>query len=134
MIQNKIVIHYLDGHLVKGITTDFFPNKEVFHVTPAPQVAQSKPVEIHVADLKAIFFVKDFGGNPDYNDAKDFEPGKNVVGRKISVVFKDGELMVGTTSGYQPDRPGFFIVPADAHSNVERCFVIAKAAKEVKFI
>ena len=56
------------------------------------------------------------------------------MGRKISVLFQDGELMVGTTQGYQPDRSGFFIVPADSRSNIERCFVITKAAKEVKFI
>jgi hypothetical protein len=134
MIQNKIVIHYLDGRLEKGITSDFFPNKEHFHVMPATPPAGVKMLEIRITDLKAVFFVKDFTGSPDYIDKKDFEPGKNVVGRKLSVVFKDGELMVGTTTGYQPDRPGFFIVPADPKSNVERCFVITKATREVKFV
>jgi len=134
MIQNKIVIRYLDGRLEKGVTSDFFPNKEVFHVIPAASGAGAKSVEIRLADLKAVFFVRDYAGNSAYNDKKDFEAVKNVVGRKISVVFKDGELMVGTTNGYQPDRPGFFIVPADPQSNVERCFVVTKATKEVKFI
>ncbi len=133
MIQNKIVIRYLDGRLEKGITTDFFPNKESFHVMPATPVAGGKTLEIRITDLKAVFFVKDFTGNPDYIDKKDFDPGKNVIGRRLSVVFKDGELMVGTTTGYQSDRPGFFIVPADPKSNVERCFVIMKATQEVKF-
>ncbi len=134
MIQNKIVIRYLDGRLVKGVTTDFFPNKEIFHVMPTGSAPGSKPVEIRIADLKAIFFVKDYTGNSAYNDKKDFEAGKNVVGRKISVVFKDGELLVGTTTGYQPNRPGFFIVPADPQSNVERCFVITKATKDIKLM
>ncbi len=35
--------------------------------------------------------------------------------------------MVGTTQGYQPGRVGFFVAPADPHSNTERCFVIAAA-------
>jgi len=30
MTQNKIVAHYQDGNLFKGITTDFSPNKELF--------------------------------------------------------------------------------------------------------
>ena len=134
MIQNKIVIHYLDGHLVKGVTSDFFPNKEFFHIVASASPAGGKPQEVHLVDLKAVFFVKDFTGMPNYKDKKVFEPSKNVVGRKLSVTFKDGELMVGTTTGYQPDRAGFFIVPADPQSNIERCFVITKSTREVKFI
>ena len=134
MLQNKIVIRYADGRLLKGITTDFFPNKESFHVSLAGKAPESKPQEIRIPDLKAIFFVKEFSGNPDYDDRKDFDPGKPVIGRKISVVFKDGELIVGTTSGYQPDRAGFFINPADPKSNIERCFVVTRATSEVKLI
>lgn len=134
MISNKIVAHYMDGHLTKGVTTDFFPNKESFHLLPAGASMQGQTLDIRIADLKAIFFVRDYTGNPDYSDKQNFEEGKNVIGRKISVVFKDGEQMVGVTTGYQPDRPGFFIVPADPHSNIERCFVVTKATREVKFL
>ena len=133
MIQNKIVIRYADGRLQKGITNDFFPNKETFHVTPAGALG-NQPLEVRIADLKAVFFVKNFNGNPDYDDKKDFESGKPVLGRKISVVFGDGELLVGTTTGYQPDRIGFFVNPADTQSNIERCFVVTKATREVKLI
>jgi hypothetical protein len=131
MIQNKIVIRYSDGRMQKGITNDFFPNKESFHVLLVGTAQDSKPLEVRVSDLKAVFFVKEFAGIPGYNDKKEFEPGKPVVGRKIKVVFKDGELLVGTTNGYQPDRPGFFVNPADPKSNVERCFVVTRSTKEV---
>ena len=134
MIQNKIVVRYSEGKLQKGITNDFFPNKEIFHVMPVGAVPGSKPLEVHINDLKAIFFVKEFGGIPGYQDKKEFESGKPIVGRKIKVLFKDGELIVGTTNGYQPDRPGFFVVPADPKSNVERCFVITRATREVKLM
>jgi hypothetical protein len=56
------------------------------------------------------------------------------VGRKIRVRFKDGEVLVGTTQGYQPGRPGFFLVPADPGSNIERCYVISAATDEVTFL
>jgi len=108
MIQNKIVIRYSDGSLQKGITNDFFPNKEIFHVIPAGAVPDGKPLEIRIAELKAIFFVKEFGGIPGYDDKREFEPDKPIVGRKIRVLFKDGELIVGTTNGYQPDRSRVF--------------------------
>jgi hypothetical protein len=32
-------------------------------------------------------------------------------GRMIKVVFKDGEVLAGTTTGYQPGRPGFSLCP-----------------------
>ena len=50
------------------------------------------------------------------------------------VVFRDGEELVGTTQGYDRARPGFFVVPIDPGSNNERCFVIAKAALDVRFL
>ena len=134
MIQNKIVVRYRDGQMLKGITNDFFANKDFFHLVPMDTPPGSKPMELHIADLKAVFFVKGFSGNPDYNDKKEFDPAKSSVGRKIRVVFKDGELMVGTTTGYQPDRPGFFVVPADVDSNIERCFVVTSATQEVSLI
>ncbi|HVO68281.1 MAG TPA: hypothetical protein VMT12_17525 [Syntrophales bacterium] len=134
MIQNKTVIRYQDGRLIKGITNDFFPNKDIFHLTPTDAAPGSKPLDVRISELKAVFFVKDFGGNPEYNDKKEFEPAKPVVGRKIKVIFKDGELMVGTTHGYQPGRPGFFVMPADPQSNIERCFVVTSATQEVSFI
>jgi len=134
MIQNKIVIRYADGQVLKGITNDFFPNKDTFHFSPVGSQHGNKPTQVRVADLKAVFFVKDFEGDPNYDEKKSFDSGKPVLGRKISVLFKDGERLVGTTTGYQPNRPGFFLIPADPDSNIERCFVVAGATSEVNFI
>ncbi len=134
MIQNKIVVRYQNGRLLKGVTNDFFPNKDLFHLVLMDVPPGSMPLELRTTDLKAVFFVKGFGGNPDYDDKKEFDPAKSAVGRKIKVIFKDGETMVGTTNGYQPDRPGFFVVPADPNSNIERCFVVTAATREVLLI
>jgi len=134
MTQNKIVAHYLNGQLFKGITNDFFPNKASFHLVSRDAQPGEKPVELNINGLKALFFVREYDGNPDYNEKKDFDPSLPVTGRKIKAVFKDGELMVGTTNGYQPTRPGFFLIPADINSNNERCFVITAATKTISFI
>jgi len=134
MNQNKIVAHYQNGQLFKGTANDFFPNKDIFHFVPMDAPPGSKPLELRTTSLKGLFFVKDYLGNPDYHEKKEFDPSKPVVGRKIKVLFKDGELMVGTTNGYQRDRPGFFVIPADPNSNNERCFVVASATTEVSLI
>jgi hypothetical protein len=134
MIQNKIVAHYLGGQLFKGVVNDFSPNKDKFHLLPREVQPGSKLAELPMTGLKALFFVKEYDGNPGYDEKKDFDPFKPLIGRKIKALFKDGELIVGTTNGYQPTRPGFFLIPADANSNNERCFVIASATREVSFI
>ena len=136
MIQDKIVAHYQDGRLLKGVTSNFVPNKDFFHFIPMDSPPGSKLLELSTAGLKGLFFVKEFGGNPNYKEKKEFDPQKSLVGRKIRVVFKDGELIVGTTYGYPnpPDSPGFFVVPADVNSNNESCFVYKSATQQVSLI
>jgi hypothetical protein len=132
--MNKVVARLSDGRTIKGMTADFFPNKDIFHVRPVNAPSNAKPVEVSTKDLKALFFVKDFAGDPDREKRNDFDPANPPAGRRIRVVFKDGEVLVGTTTGYQPGRPGLFIVPADTGSNNERCYVVAASTKEIKFI
>ena len=135
MTQNKIVAHFQDGRLLKGFTGDFLPVKPTFHLTPTDGPQQSKPMEVRVADLKAIFFVKDLAGRSNPHPRRqEFDPGKPVVGRKIRVVFIDQEVLVGTTQGYDRSRPGFFVMPADTETNDERVFVVTAATQQVSFI
>lgn len=133
-MQHKIVVRYLDGRIVKGTSADFMPNKDLFHIVPLDAPLGKKPLEIIARELKAVFFVRDYDGNAQYKEAKEFSPDRPVAGRKIKVVFKDEELLVGTTQGYQPGRPGFFVFPADTQSNIERCYVVSTAVKEVSLL
>jgi small nuclear ribonucleoprotein (snRNP)-like protein len=134
MIQNKIVVRYQDGRIVKGHTGDFLPTKPAFHLSLLDAPRDTRPIDVQIANVKAIFFVKDFVGNRERKKKQDFSTGKPVVGRKIRVVFQDGETLVGTTQGYDPARPGFFVIPADTESNNDRCFVVTRATKQVSFI
>jgi hypothetical protein len=130
---NKVVARFADGRMLKGMTADFFPNKDFFHMSVST-AAGVESIEIRTNDLKALFFVKDFAGNPDYEERKAFDPSRPAAGRRIKVAFKDGEILVGTTTGYQPSRPGFFLEPADPDSNNERCYVVSSAATEISFL
>ncbi len=134
MIQNKIVVRYQDGRVSKGFTSNFMPNKDSFHLLPLDAPPGFKPLDIFIKELKAIFFVKDFVGNRDHKEKKSFDTSQPVMGKKIQVVFKDGETLIGTTQGYQTGRPGFFVFPADKQSNIDRFFVVTAAARSVSFI
>jgi hypothetical protein len=132
--MNRVVARYQDGRSAKGMTNDFFPNKDRFHLLPADAPPGAKPAEILVADLKALFFVKEFAGDPKHKKTNTPEGVKPPPGRKVQVTFKDAEVIVGTTQGYQAGRPGFFLVPIDPASNNERCYVVSAAAKDIKLL
>ncbi|HEY5998473.1 MAG TPA: hypothetical protein VI078_04130 [bacterium] len=134
MIQNKIVVRFLDGRRLKGYTGDFLPSKPAFHVMPLDAPPGTKPMLVQISELKAVFFVKDLVGNPEHRERLEFRPDRPPVGKKIRVVFRDGEVLVGTTQGYDPTRAGFFLVPADHESNNERCFIIGRATTKVQFL
>ncbi len=127
----KVVIRYADGRLIKGYTNDFFPNKPSFHIGAGPS---EQGAAVQVSDLKAVFFVKDFQGNPGYDEAKNFTEGQKPSGRKVEVTFNDNEVFVGTTLGYDPNRLGFFLVPADPNSNNIRVFAIVAAIKNFRYL
>jgi hypothetical protein len=134
-VQTRVVARYLDGRTLKGTTADFLPARPSFHVVPSGQQGTSiQVIEVKIAELKAVFFVRDLTGDAAYNEAKAFPPDAHPAGRKVQVEFSDGETIVGTTQGYQPDRPGFFVVPVDPKSNNERCFVVMAAVKDVTFL
>ena len=132
--MNKVVVRFADGRIIKGTSEDFYPNKDTFHVSVEAAPDGDKPLEVSTQDLKAVFFVKDFEGNPGHGEGNQFDSSHPPSGRRIKVVFEDGEVLLGTTTGYQPKRPGFFVVPADAGSNNERCYVITAATQEVSFL
>ena len=131
--RNKVVVHYLDGQLLKGYTHDFMPDKALFHVSTAIEPGVGTVHEVNVLDLKAVFFVRAAEGNPDYKEKKRFEEtdGKHLHGIKIKIVFKDGETLRGVSMGFSKTKKGFFVIPVDPHSNNERVFVLTASTSEI---
>ena len=128
MEANKVVIHFKDGTIKKGNTSDFLPNKKSFHLT----ILDGSIEAIDVETIKALFFVKDHEGDKDHKrEYKDEIPGG---GKKVEVSFHDGETIIGYVLGYSPERQGFIMTPADLSGNNERIFVVRTAIKEVKFL
>jgi hypothetical protein len=128
---NKVVARFIDGSTIKGTTIDFNPTRDVFHVTEANS---ANPVQVQTRHLKALFFVKDLVGNPARVKSSVATSPRPVAGRRIRVVFKDGEVLLGTTAGYQTGRKGFFVEPEDPDSNEIRCFVLVDATKEITLL
>jgi len=133
MIANKIVVKFKDGKVVKGWSTDFGPNKEIFHLHPLEEYGKDV-LGIKISAIKAVFFVKDYKGNKDYKKVRTFKGAPKVTPseRKIVVIFKDGENFYGTSHTYNPDNKGFFVYPIDPKDNNDRVFVVNPAVESIK--
>jgi len=136
MYGKKTVIKYNNGKIIKGYTTDFSPAKNTFHLKLIEEYQdedQVEQIEIAMDDIKAVFFVKDFQGNKDYQKVRTFNgyASGSPTQRKIVVIFKDGENFYGTTHSYSPDRNGFFVYPIDQQDNNDRIFVSRSALDKV---
>jgi hypothetical protein len=129
----KVVVHYGNGKVIKGFTGDFFPNKELFHLFVATDPT-GLAIEVLLKDLKGVFFVRDFIGDPQYNEQKIFFKGEKGHGRKLEVICIDDELFVGSTLGYDPSRKGFFVFPVDPNSNNIRVFLVSFAVKKFRYL
>lgn len=134
MDPSKIVVRYRDGKTLKGTTQNFFPNKPNFHVKCHGGTGSGDVVEVRIEDLKAVFFVRDFTGNPKHVERKRLDPGDRPQGRLMEVTCKDGEVIVGTTTGYDPKRPGFFLFPIDPSANNARVYLVAGAVRSARFL
>jgi len=129
----KVVVRYTDGKVAKGFTHDFLPNKDRFHLHP-PERVSAEAREVLLKEVKALFFVKDFAGDPQYDERKKYLEEEKPTGRRVEVTFKDGEILVGSTLGYDVSRPGFFFFPADPKSNNIRVFAVSPSVKNVRYI
>ena len=134
MEPSKIVVRYQNGKILKGYTQNFFPNKPTFHVNLLGTAGSGNLVEVNIEDLKAVFFVRDFLGNKKHVERKKLAIGDRPQGRLMEVTCKDGEVMVGTTTGYDPKRPTFFLFPIDPSTNNVRVFMVTSAVRTARFL
>lgn len=129
-MENKIVVHMKDGRIHKGITHDFDPSQESFHLLPAE--GGGVPSKVRLEDMKALFYVKDFIGNRDFVARKQFDEAQR-ADRKAILTFKDGEQLWGTLGeGADREGGGFVFFPVDQEDNNIRIFVIRSSLKELK--
>lgn len=129
--MNKVVAHCLDHRIVKGLAFDFGPLKDTVHIVDPED--RKKVTEIPTSEMKALFFVKDFAGDPERKaPGLSKESLQKAQGLKIKVTFLDGEVIWGTTNGYSANRPGFFVIPADTSGNNIRIYVYTAATRDVE--
>src|SRR5262245_56857830 len=92
-VANEVVAHFLDGRVVKGISLDIDPARPTCHI----RIPNQQAVEVKLADLKALFFVKSLAGDPTHKERSTLDAGDQRArgAHPIEVEFADGERVVG---------------------------------------
>jgi hypothetical protein len=130
----KIIAKYRNGTKVMGTTRNFDPQRSSFHVVPLGGI-HGQTQEVLIRDLKAMFVVRDFFGDPTREKHNTFESaGTEPYGTKLSVIFEDGEELQGVTLDLDHEARGFFLFPADPESNNRRVFVVRDAVREIRHL
>lgn len=128
MDDQKLVIKYKDGSIIKGQSTDFVPERQFFYL----ELVEHGTRKIDIEELKAIFIVKDFEGHKEHKKVyKDVMPWG---GQKVKVEFTDGEVITGYTSSFSTGKYGFFLTPADREGNNKGIFVVKSATNSINFL
>ena len=129
-MNNKVVARFQDGRMLKGTALDIDPARPTFHIIPPG----AKAVQVKIAELKAVFYVRTLDGDPKYEENLTPSPddARARSSRLVTLKFKDGEVMVGHTIGTPGNRPYFFIVPVDPRSNNIRVLVNRTAVDSIQ--
>lgn len=129
---NKVVARFVDGRTLKGSVFDVSPSSPIVHL----QGDDGVPRPVRMADLKALFFVKDHVGDPERADRQEFDPAdpRQRGARPVQIRFRDGETLAAFCPRYPPTGTFFFVVPADPASNNDRILVNGKAIERMTVV
>jgi len=130
-MEDKVVAHFKDGRTQRGYTQDFRPDAEMFHLLPSE--GGGIPTTIRLDDLKALFYVKDYGSARRQVDRAKRFAAQASPGQRIIVEFKDGERIWGFTEEYSANSRGFYFMPADLQENNTRVFIVNSSVKQIQF-
>lgn len=126
---SKLILRLKDGSMLK--CSSRIPFSAAFeNVTVIDEAGEVH--KIPISEIKAIFFVKDFKGNPHYKAGAEFSEGSPKAGKTVSVKFHDGEIIKGKVINPAEGQKGFFLYPADPLDNNEKVFVVRSNALEIK--
>lgn len=127
-MQSRVVARAIDGTLIKGTCLAVDPDQPSCQVRTATQ-----SVDIPLASLKALFFVRDLVGSARRQEAQLIAPTDPRLEGKtlIEILFRDGERLLGLTETFPPQGQFYYVTPLDTGSNNLKMLVNQAAAVDV---
>jgi hypothetical protein len=115
---SRVTVHFLDGDVKRGIVRELgIDATDLCLFSMDEKSSDSFPV----AALKAVFVIAQPGAKPTGGG-----------GREMSVTFKDGRNLKGSSPDFNPGGRMFTLYPEPRQGNVDRVIVFKDATDEVK--
>jgi len=123
---HKVIVRTRDGEVIPG-----FANQDRIRNTLKIITQQGNEQTFNLDKLKAVFFVKDFQGNPEYDEIKFLNKQSVSSMIWVRVEFFDGEVLEGKILNNMEliCSPGFYLSPSDQDTNNKRVYVIKSSLK-----
>jgi len=129
----RLVVRFVDGHLLRGYANAFSPERGHLDVSPRVNCPANERLLVPFSRVKAVFFVKSLSGDPGRIDDQTFDE-LSVGARRVEVTYRDGESMRGSTVSYKPNARGFFLQPPNGRGNNQRIYVVSAAVARIRFV
>jgi hypothetical protein len=130
--RKRVVVRKLDKGLIKGFLD---PNG---YLASEMDVLDREGRLVHVAlsEIKGVFFVRDFEGNPDRAERKVFRSRPRLAGLWVRMTFKDHEVLEALLPNnlLEINPLGFLVTPVDVYSNNLRIFIPRTALAEMEVL
>jgi len=122
----KLIVRTRSGEVIPGFSKQERIKNKVKIIT-----RKGKERVFDLEDLKALFFVKDFRGNPKYEEIKFFNKQQVSSMIWVRVQFFDDEILEGKIQNNLDllDSPGFYLWPSDQDTNNESVYVVKSSLK-----
>jgi hypothetical protein len=129
----KVVVRRLDHGLIKG-----FVDSASYLGPNGLQMLdrEGRTLVIPLAEIKGVFFVRDFDGNPQRSERKLFQSRPRLAGLWVQMTFKDKEVLEGLLPSnlVELGPEGFLLTPADLYSNNLKIFVPRTALNKINVL
>jgi hypothetical protein len=126
----KVVVRRLDHGLIKGFvdSTSYLGPNGIEMLD-----REGRAVIIPLPEIKGVFFVRDFDGNPQRSERKLFQSRPRLAGLWVQMTFKDKEVLEGLLPSnlVELSPEGFLVTPVDLYSNNLKIFVPRTALSKI---
>ncbi|HSA93948.1 MAG TPA: hypothetical protein VLE48_13120 [Terriglobales bacterium] len=131
--HKKVVVCKLDRDSIQGFVnpTGFVSGGKLEMLNTAGQV-----VTLDLADVKGVYFVRDFADPTAVATRKTFATRPRAEGLWVRMRFRDNEVMEGLMPNdlMQASPEGYLVTPPDTRSNTQRIFVPRTALLEMSVL
>lgn len=131
MFDHKMVVRFSGGETMSCFGDNFIPGEKEMMVKDLDE-------RIHTIDLnsvKMVCFVRHFvTDSQNTHRMPEKMLFQAVPGRKVRIVFQDGEVLEGITSVRNKPSVGFFLTPLNPNSNNINIYANPAAIKSFTFL